>query len=56
MCIRDSKTTIQENAQPKNIKQVGLRLMKFCALYDMQRITDNAQAYAEPLQARYPVL
>ena len=49
-------TTIKENAQPKNIKQVGLRLMKFCALYDMQRITDNAQAYAEPLQARYPVL
>ena len=49
-------TTIQENAQPKNIKQVGLRLMKFCALYDMQRITDNAKAYAEPLQARYPVL
>jgi hypothetical protein len=29
--------------------------MKFCAIYDMQRITDNAQAYAEPLQARYPV-
>ena len=50
------ETTIKENAQPKNIKQVGLRLMKFCALYDMQRITDNAQAYAEPLQARYPVL
>ena len=50
------KTTVVENAQPKNIPQVGLRLMKFCALYDMQRITDNAQAYAEPLQARYPVL
>ena len=49
------RNTISENAQPKNIKQVGLRLMKFCALYDMQRITDNAQAYAEPLQARYPV-
>jgi hypothetical protein len=49
------KNTISENAQPKNIKQVGLRLMKFCAIYDMQRITDNAQAYAEPLQARYPV-
>jgi 5'-3' exonuclease len=50
------KNTIIENAQPKNIPQVGLRLMKFCAIYDMQRITDNAQAYAEPLQARYPVL
>ena len=49
------KNTTSENAQPKNIKQVGLRLMKFCAIYDMQRITDNAQAYAEPLQARYPV-
>ena len=55
--IKDKiKNTIVENAQPKNIPQVGLRLMKFCALYDMQRITDNAQAYAEPLQARYPVL
>jgi len=48
--------TIIENAQPKNISQVGLRLMKFCALYDMQRISDNAQSYAKPLQARYPVL
>jgi len=49
------KNTIQENAQPKTIQQVGLRLMKFCAIYDMQRISDNAQQYAEPLQARYPV-
>ena len=49
------ENTIKENAQPKNIQQVGLRLMKFCAVYDMQRISDNAQAYAEPLQARYPV-
>ena len=49
------ENTIKENAQPKNIQQVGLRLMKFCAIYDMQRISDNAQAYAEPLQARYPV-
>jgi 5'-3' exonuclease len=47
--------TINENAQPKNVSQVGLRLMKFCALYDMQRISDNAQAYSKPLQARYPV-
>jgi len=49
------KNTIHENAQPKTIQQVGLRLMKFCAIYDMQRISDNAQQYAEPLQARYPV-
>jgi hypothetical protein len=27
--------------------------MKFCAKWDMQRIADQAQYYAEPLQARY---
>jgi len=48
-------TTITENAVPKEITQVGMRLMKFCAKWDMQRIADQAQSYAEPLQARYPV-
>ena len=40
--------------EPKNISQVGMRLMKFCAKWDMQRIADQAASYAEPLQARYP--
>ncbi len=44
--------TIAE-VEPKNITQVGMRLMKFCAKWDMQRIADQAQAYATPLQARY---
>ena len=48
-------TTIAEHAKPKDISQVGLRLMKFCAKWDMQRIADQAQTYAAPLQARYPV-
>lgn len=47
--------TITEHAVPKDITQVGMRLMKFCAKWDMQRIADQAQSYAEPLQARYPV-
>ena len=47
--------TIAENATPKEVSQVGMRLMKFCAKWDMQRIADQAQAYAQPLQARYPV-
>jgi len=38
----------------KNISQVGIRLMKFCHLYDLKKISDQAQAYAEPLNARYP--
>lgn len=38
----------------KNVSQVGIRLIKFCALYDLKKISDQAQAYAEPLNARYP--
>ena len=46
--------TIEENAKPKEVQQVGMRLMKFCAKWDMQRIADQAQYFAEPLNARYP--
>ena len=46
---------IEDNMQPKSVDQVGMRLMKFCAKWDMQRIADQAQAFAKPLQARYPV-
>ena len=46
--------TITEATQAnKNISQVGIRLIKFCNLYDLKRISDQAQAYAEPLNARY---
>ena len=37
----------------KNISQVGIRLIKFCNLYDLKKISDQAQSYAEPLNARY---
>jgi len=48
------KDTIAEaTSANKNISQVGLRLMKFCGLYDLKKISDQAQAYAEPLNARY---
>jgi 5'-3' exonuclease len=40
-------------AEPKNISQVGIRLLKFCQLYDMKRIMDSIQNYAEPFQAKY---
>ena len=48
------KDTIREQTQsPKNISQVGIRLMKFCQLYDMKKIMDSVQQYADPFQARY---
>ena len=49
-------STIQESIDAnKDISQVGVRLMKFCHLYDLKKISDQAQAYAEPLNARYTV-
>jgi len=39
--------------ESKNITQVGMRLMKFCAKWDLQRIADQAQSYAETLSSRY---
>jgi 5'-3' exonuclease len=52
------KTIIKETintevSKGKNIPQVGVRLLKFCAEYDLQRISDNVQSYADPLNARY---
>lgn len=53
--IRDIiDTTIAEKSIPKDISQVGVRLLKFCNLYDMKKIADNVQQYAEPYQAKYP--
>ena len=48
------KETIRTQTQePKNVSQVGIRLMKFCQLFDMKKIMDSIQSYAEPFQARY---
>jgi 5'-3' exonuclease len=37
----------------KNIPQVGIRLLKLCAEYDLIKISEQIQSYAEPLNARY---
>jgi 5'-3' exonuclease len=50
------KETINTATQAdKNISQVGIRLIKFCNLYDLKKIADQAQSYAEPLNARYTI-
>jgi hypothetical protein len=52
--IRDIITeTINTNAVPKTVDQVGIRLLKFCNLYDLKKISDSIQQYAEPFQAKY---
>jgi len=52
--IRQEIDNTVAEVEPKDITQVGMRLMKFCAKWDMQRIADQAASYADPLQARYP--
>jgi 5'-3' exonuclease len=48
------RNTITEHTNSnKNISQVGIRLLKLCAEYDLQKISDQVQSYAEPLNARY---
>ena len=46
--------TIVEGMKPKDISQIGAKFLKFCGKYDLKRISDNAQQYAEFLSAAYP--
>lgn len=52
--IREIINEMTHNVEPKNITQIGMRLMKFCAKWDLQRIADQAQQFAQPLNAKYP--
>jgi 5'-3' exonuclease len=47
------ETIDQEIEKAKNIPQVGIRLLKFCAAFDLQKISEQVESYAEPLNARY---
>jgi len=54
------KTIITETIQAeidksKNVAQVGIRLLKFCAEYDLQKISEQVESYAEPLNSRYVI-
>lgn len=53
--VKIAETIANATGNPKDISQVGIRLIKFCNLYDLQKISDQAQSYAEPLNARYVV-
>ncbi len=48
------RKTIEVDCVAKDISQVGIRMLKFCNAWDMKKIADNIQQYAEPFQAKYP--
>lgn len=49
--IKDTITS--EIEKGKNVSQVGIRLLKFCSEYNLIKISEQAQSYAEALNARY---
>ena len=53
--IRSIINDVVEDAteNPKSVTQVGMKLMKFCAKWDLQRVSEQAQLYAQPLNGRY---
>ena len=46
------QTIRQAISESKEISQVGVRFMRFCAKYDLNRISEQAQLYVEPFNAR----
>jgi len=46
-------TIVAVKDNPKDISQVGIRLLKLCNTYDLVKISEQVQSYAEPLNARY---
>ena len=49
------QTISQAKAENKSIDQVGVRFMRFCAKYDLNKISEQAQLYVEPFNARLNV-
>lgn len=52
--IREQIDSTIKNVEPKEVQQVGMKLMKFCAKWSLNRIAEQAQQYAEPFNSRYP--
>jgi 5'-3' exonuclease len=48
-----TETITAATTADKNISQVGIRLLKFCAEYDLQKVSEQVTSFAEPLNARY---
>jgi 5'-3' exonuclease len=46
--------TIADASLPKTVASVGVKFMKFCGKHDLVKIGEQAQSYAEFLNAAYP--
>ena len=48
-----AETLAAETGKDKHIPQVGIKLMKFCGQFDLIKVSEQVQSYADPLNARY---
>lgn len=46
--------TIATNSIAKDVSQIGTKFLKFCGKYELNKLSDQAQSYAEWLTASYP--
>lgn len=51
--IRKEIDSVIQSVEPKEVSQVGMKLMKFCAKWSLNKIAEQAQQYSEPFNARY---
>jgi len=51
--IKEIINSTINNIPSKDVSQVGVRLMKFCQTYDLNKINEQITQYAEPFQSRY---
>jgi 5'-3' exonuclease len=48
-----SEAISTEIGKQKNLPQVGIRLIKFASTYDLVKVTEQIESYADPFAARY---
>ena len=46
-------TILSATSEQKNVTQVGLRLLKFCSSFELNKISENIEQYADPFNAKY---
>ena len=51
--IRKIIDEIVTNTESKQVSQVGVKFMKFCAKWDLQRVLEQSNKYADLLNSNY---
>jgi 5'-3' exonuclease len=51
--IKNIIAEVVGNVSEKAVSQVGIKFMKFCAKWDLRRISDQAVSFSKPLSAGY---